>query len=138
MCTKWKELYKKITRFTPLIGRLVNGLRLYSFQFERNLKSISLAEIIVRLALERFCILWNFRCLQINFYYTYKTILLFPFKLNRIWSWWQFFFRFEPNGIPFGSKSKGKLSPRSYPIHCERKWNTIFLSVHREVDRESG
>ena len=36
---------------------------------------------------------------------------------------------FEPNGIPFGSKSKGKLSPRSHPIQFERKWNTIFLSV---------
>ena len=28
----------------------------------------------------------------------------------------------EPNGFPFGSKPKGKLSPRSYPIQCERKW----------------
>ena len=35
----------------------------------------------------------------------------------------------EPNGIPFGSKSKEKLSPRSYPIHCERKWKHSFLSV---------
>ena len=38
-------------------------------------------------------------------------------------------FDFEPNGIPFRSKSKGKLSPRSYPIQFERKWNTSFLSV---------
>ena len=29
----------------------------------------------------------------------------------------------------FGSKSKGKLSTRSYPIQCERKWNTSFLSA---------
>ena len=36
---------------------------------------------------------------------------------------------FEPNGIPFGLKSKGKLSQQSYPIQCERKWNTSFLSV---------
>ena len=36
---------------------------------------------------------------------------------------------FEPNGFPFGSKSKGKLSPRSYPIQFERKGNTSFLSV---------
>ena len=36
---------------------------------------------------------------------------------------------FEPNGIPFGSKSKGKLSPRSYPIQCERKWKYSFLSA---------
>ena len=36
---------------------------------------------------------------------------------------------FEPNGIPFGSKSKGKLSPRSYPIPFERKWKYSFLGV---------
>ena len=36
-------------------------------------------------------------------------------------------FDFEPNGIPFRSKSKGELSSRSYPIQCERKY--IFLSV---------
>ena len=40
-----------------------------------------------------------------------------------------FLFNFDPNGIPFGSKSKGKLSLRSYPIQCERKWNTFFLSA---------
>ena len=38
-------------------------------------------------------------------------------------------FDFEPNGIPFGSKPKEKLSPRSYPIQCERKWKYSFLSV---------
>ena len=38
-------------------------------------------------------------------------------------------FDFEPIGIPFGLKSKGKLSPRSYPIQCERKWKYSFLSV---------
>ena len=38
-------------------------------------------------------------------------------------------FDIEPNGIPFGSKSKGKLSPRSYHIQCERKWKYSFLSV---------
>ena len=38
-------------------------------------------------------------------------------------------FDFEPNGSPFGSKSKGKLSPRSYPIHCQRKRKYSFLSV---------
>ena len=31
-------------------------------------------------------------------------------------------FDFEPNEIPSGSKLKGKLSPRSYAIQCERKW----------------
>ena len=38
-------------------------------------------------------------------------------------------FDFEPNGNPFGSKSKGKLSPRSYPIQFERKWKHSFVSV---------
>ena len=38
-------------------------------------------------------------------------------------------FNFESNGIPFGSESKGKLSPRSYPIPCERKWKYSFLTV---------
>ena len=38
-------------------------------------------------------------------------------------------FDFEPNGTPFGSKSKGKLSPRSYPIQCEINWKCSFLSV---------
>ena len=38
-------------------------------------------------------------------------------------------FDFEPNVIQFGSKSNGKLSPRSYPIQFERKLNTSFLSV---------
>ena len=40
-----------------------------------------------------------------------------------------FLFDFEPNGNPFGSKSKGKLSPRSYPIQCENKWKSSFLNV---------
>ena len=36
---------------------------------------------------------------------------------------------FEPNGNPFGSKSKGKLSPQPYPIRFEGKWKYIFLSI---------
>ena len=39
----------------------------------------------------------------------------------------------EPNVIQFGSKSKGKLSPRSYPIQFERKWKYSFLSVFHAV-----
>ena len=34
-------------------------------------------------------------------------------------------------------KSKGKLSPRSYPIQCERKWKYSFLSVKRLSDRKN-
>ena len=40
-----------------------------------------------------------------------------------------FLFDFEPNGVPFGSNSKGKLSLRSYPIQCEMKRKYTFLSV---------
>ena len=43
-------------------------------------------------------------------------------------------FDFEPNGIPFDSKSKGNLSLRSYPIQCERKWKLSFLSVIRRIN----
>ena len=39
------------------------------------------------------------------------------------------FDNFEPNGIPFGSKSKGKLSLITYPIQFERKRKYSFLSV---------
>ena len=42
-------------------------------------------------------------------------------------------FDFEPKGNPFDSKSKGKQSPRPYPIQFERKWNTIFLSVPLQI-----
>ena len=38
-------------------------------------------------------------------------------------------FEFEPNEVPFGWKSKGKLSPRSYPIRFVRKWKHSFLSM---------
>ena len=38
-------------------------------------------------------------------------------------------FDFEPNGIPFGSKLKRKLSLRSDLIHCEKKWKHSFVSV---------
>ena len=42
-------------------------------------------------------------------------------------------FDFEPNGILFGSKSEGKLSPRSYPIQFERKLIHSFLRVAIEI-----
>ena len=47
-------------------------------------------------------------------------------------------FDFEQNGIPFGSKSKGKLSPRSYPIRFERKRKYSFLSVTCEKGSDLG
>ena len=42
-------------------------------------------------------------------------------------------FDFEPNALSFGSKSKGKLSPRSYHIQFERKWNSSFLSLQELI-----
>ena len=42
-----------------------------------------------------------------------------------------FSFDSEPNVIPFGSKSKGKLSPKSYSIQFERKLRTILVTVLR-------
>ena len=42
---------------------------------------------------------------------------------------------FEPNEYSFSSKSKGKLSPRSYPIQFEGKWNTGFLSAHTRLGK---
>ena len=42
-------------------------------------------------------------------------------------------FDFEPNGIPFGSKSKGKQSPQSYPIQFERKSEYSFPSEASEI-----
>ena len=44
-------------------------------------------------------------------------------------------FDFEPNRIPFGSKSREKLSIRSYPIQSERKWKCSFHSVFNQRDR---
>ena len=41
----------------------------------------------------------------------------FPFDSEHKW-----------NSIWF-RKSKGKLSPRSYPIQCESKWKYSFLSA---------
>ena len=41
----------------------------------------------------------------------------------------RFPFDFEPNGISVGSKSKGKLSPQSYPIQFESKGNISFLCI---------
>ena len=35
-------------------------------------------------------------------------------------------FNFEPNLNPFGSKSKGKLSPRSFPFNVKANGNIVF------------
>ena len=74
---------------------------------------------------------WEQDCGQTQtFWCTEKTSFPFLFILNEIWSWWQI----RPNGLPFGSKSKGKLSPLSYPIQYERKLKYSFLSVSKKFD----
>ena len=45
-------------------------------------------------------------------------------------------FDFEPNGNPFGSKSKRNLSPRSYPIQFERKRKYSFLGAAVHFSRK--
>ena len=35
-------------------------------------------------------------------------------------------FDFEPNGVPFGSKSKEKLSPLYIPFNVKRTGNIVF------------
>ena len=44
-----------------------------------------------------------------------------------------FAFDFELNEIPFGSKSKGKLSPQPYPIRFEREWKYSFRIPARKL-----
>ena len=73
-----------------------------------------------------------------HLYYSYFIFILqninyFNYFLSLIID--SFPFDFEPNGIPVGSKWKGKLSPRSYIIQCERKWKYSFLNAYsREVE----
>ena len=43
-------------------------------------------------------------------------------------------FDFESNEIPFSSKSKGKLSPRSYPIQFEREMDIQFSQCKKIVN----
>jgi len=76
-------------------------------------------------------------CLKL---YTEKTRFAFPFKLNGIWSWGQFSFRFWTKWISIWfRKSKGKLSPRWYPIQFERKCKSSFLSeVCSWVNNQNG
>ena len=67
-------------------------------------------------------------------FYTEKTIFPFPFTLNGIWSWWQFFFRFsEQNGIPFGSENRKENCHQDHiPFNVKGIGNIVF-SVHHNV-----
>ena len=65
-----------------------------------------------------------------------RKLIVFHFPSNWMRSDSGFPFDFEPNGFPFGSKSKGKLSPRSCPIEFHRKWNVSFLSAETGTPRD--
>ena len=65
--------------------------------------------------------------------YILKNKLVYCFHFYEYDRGDSFPFDFEPNGIPFGSKSKGKLSRRSYSIQYERKWKYSFLSARQIV-----
>ena len=80
----------------------------------------------------------NFSCIKHLSAMTKQTAIFpTPRKLFfHLLSYWMgpdrcvsFSFDFKPNWIPFGSKSKGKLSPWLYPIQCGRNWEYSFLSV---------
>ena len=47
-------------------------------------------------------------------------------------------FDFKPNGSPFGSKSKGKRSPRTHPYEFGRKYKSTFLNVKRLTQRPAN
>ena len=66
----------------------------------------------------------------------WKIIFPFPFKLNRIWSWWEFSFRFsDPNDISFGSKYRNGIpfnNKISKILFLPQKYLVISLVKHGE------
>ena len=46
-------------------------------------------------------------------------------------------FDFEPNGIPFGSKSKENCHHDHIPFNVKGNVNIVFLSVKRQPDRKT-
>ena len=115
----------------------------YSFPF--NLESTSLSLVFqMWLTIRNTIVLawsWHGTEISIAVQFVLHTLRKLYFHFLSHWMGYDrgdsFPFDFQPNGIPFGSKSKGKLSPRSYPIHCERKWKHSFsvcvISVHAEI-----
>ena len=47
-------------------------------------------------------------------------------------------FDFEPNGIPFGSKLEGKLSPRYIPFSGKGNGNIVFSVCKKFTRRAAG
>ena len=60
---------------------------------------------------------------------TEKTIFLFPFKLNGIWSWWQFSFQklFRKDSLPFDWYIERKTVTHDHiPFSLKGNWNIVF------------
>ena len=60
-------------------------------------------------------------------------MFLFPFTLNGYDRGDSFLLDFEPNEISFGSKSKGKLSPRAYPMEMEIEFSQCIRGGKRHI-----
>ena len=73
----------------------------------------------------------KFRIRILPMYFLCTTIFLFPFELNRIWPYWQFYFDYEQNGIWFwySFKFEGKQDTRT--------WNTRKKSLFSARIEES-
>ena len=102
-----------------------------SIQIERNTILMTVFLLIMNQADFRLVRNDNIHCYRIPFGLTViqkKWVYSVHWEIYITNSYWMgydcvdsFPFNFEPNVIPFGSKSKGKLSPRSYPIQFESK-----------------
>ena len=69
---------------------------------------------------------WSFRSLLVS--ETQRNIFTFPFKLNWIWSCWQFSFRFgTPKGVPFGVQKRKKNLGEKNDKENEGKKHSIQL-----------
>ena len=68
-------------------------------------------------------LLWN----HMSWKLTFETIQIEPYTLLKVMN------QNKPNGLPFGSQSRGKLSPRSYSFQFERNYKNIWKNIFRKV-----
>ena len=88
-------------------------------------------ELFAYLSLKYTCLFCVALCL-FHVFFLRKKNLSIPFQIRGGDS---SFSIMNQNGIPFSSKSKGKLLPRAHSIQFERKLKSILLSVHSIVFR---
>ena len=77
----------------------------------------------------RFCVYYKTNNFASIHHFTFRKIFFFFSNLKQYDRGDSFLYDFQTNGIPFGLKPKGKLSPRSYPIQYKTNWKYSFLSV---------